>query len=204
MHNTPNSKKGVRSLIVAGYIGLGGTAALARNFRDKIDARFPLYLSREAAAEGDPEKLLKEEALALEIIERSAGGKEAFLPESETERAFLVKAGEGGFLTAMYNLAEESRMGFETDIRLVPIKQETIEICELLEVNPYHLYCGGCLIMIIRDGDILVSELEKEGIHAVVIGHTNDKKSHILMNDGTESHLNRPEPDELERLGIKI
>ena len=204
MQNTTNSKKGAGSLVVAGYIGLGGTAALAENFRDKIDARFPLYLSREAAAEGNPEKLLKEEAHALEIIERFAGGKEAFLPETDRERAFLVKAKEGGFLTAMYELAEESRMGFETDLRLVPIKQETIEICELLEVNPYHLYCGGCLILIIRDGDILVSELEKEGIHTVVIGHTNDKKSHIMMNDGTESHLNRPEPDELERLGIKI
>lgn len=204
MHNTSDSKKSVRSLIVTGYIGLGGTAALAGSFKEKIDARFPRYLSREAAADGNPEKLRKEEAHALEMIENFAGGKEAFLPDTDGERVFLVKAGEGGFLTAMYDLATMSGMGFETDLRRVPIKQETIEICELLEVNPYRLYCGGCLILMIRDGDILVSELEKEGIHAVVIGHTNDKRSHILMNDGTESHLNRPEPDELERLGIKI
>ena len=202
MQKSPNSKKSGRSLIVVGNIGQGGAAVLAGNYRDRINERFPAYLVREAVEAGNPDRLREEEARALEIIERFAGGKSAFLPESGEERVYLVKAGKGGFLTAMYSLASESGAGFETDLRLVPIRQETIEICELLEVNPYHLCCGGCLILIIRDGDLLVSELEKEGIPAVIIGYTNDKKSHILMNDGTESHLNRPEPDELERLGL--
>lgn len=193
-------QKNKRSLVVTGYIGLGGTAVLAGEYRSRMDERFPRFLSREAIEMGNRDRLYEEEKRTLEIIKAFAPDGQVNGPEGEG--TLCVKAGEGGFLTAMYQMAEASGAGFETDLRKVPIRQETIEICELLEVNPYHLYCGGCIILMTKDAGPLISELEKDGINAVVIGYTNDKKSHVLFNDGTESHLNRPQPDELERLGL--
>ena len=86
--------------------------------------------------------------------------------------------------------------------RLRDRSRRVIEICELLEVNPYHLYGEKCFIAIVPEGGSALEKLKAAGISARLVGHTTDKKAHILFNDGTESHLNRPEPDELERLGL--
>ena len=45
--------------------------------------------------------------------------------------------GEGGFLSALWKMAEASGAGLSADLRSVPIRQETIEICEIFDVNPY-------------------------------------------------------------------
>ena len=45
--------------------------------------------------------------------------------------------GEGGFLSALWKMAEASQVGLEMDFSKVPIRQETIEICEIFDINPY-------------------------------------------------------------------
>ncbi len=185
------------SIVMTGFIGLEGTAKLAKTYAEKISGRYPIYFAREAAL------LCSEEDRALH--ERAKQLLDEHLKEfgvSNGEGAFWVEAREGGILTALYELAKESSLGFEIDLRKIPILQETVEICELLEVNPYHLYSGECMVCIIPEGGSFATRLCDEGINAVIVGHTTDKKAHILYNDGTESHLNRPEPDELIRLSL--
>ena len=36
-----------------------------------------------------------------------------------------------GFLSALWKMAEASEVGLEADFRKVPIRQETIEVCEI-------------------------------------------------------------------------
>lgn len=197
MKDANDLKKYSYSVIMTGYIGLKGTAILAERYKEKLDARFPLYLSREAMAFGgdkDKEEFEAAKKALTDHLEKHG----AILEET----AFATEVKEGGFLTGLYELAKESGLGFELDLRKVPVRQETIEICELLEVNPYHLYSESCMIAIVPEAGALVTNLLDEGINAVIVGHTTDKKAHILHNDGTESHLNRPEPDELNRLGL--
>ena len=186
-----------RQVIMTGYIALEGTELLAGQFKEKIDERYPAWLTREASYFGKG----KDEAdfeKAREIL------SEHILAMGSTlgEDAFLTEVKKGGFLTGLYELSTMCGTGFELDLRSVPIRQETVEICELLEVNPYHLYGGKCLIAIVPEGGSALEKLKAAGISAHLTGHTTDKKAHILFNDGTESHLNRPEPDELERLGL--
>ena len=186
-----------RQVIMTGYIALKGTAILAREFKDKIDERYPVWLSREASRFGegkDSEDFDKAREILLAHI-RDMGSECG-------EDAFLTEVSKGGFLTGLYEMAAMCATGFELDLRSVPIRQETIEICELLEVNPYHLYGEKCFIAIVPEGGSALEKLKAAGISARLVGHTTDKKAHILFNDGTESHLNRPEPDELERLGL--
>ena len=40
-------------------------------------------------------------------------------------------------------MAEASQVGLEMDFTKVPIRQETIEICEIFDVNPYKLQSGN-------------------------------------------------------------
>lgn len=184
-------------VIMTGYMGLKGTAVLAESFGDRINERYPAHLVRNAVSFGGSGLLGKLES-AREIIIGYLKGYG--IPEPE--ECFVSGASEGGILTALYDLAGKSGVGFELDLRKIPVRQETIEICELLEVNPYHLYSEGCYTAIVPEAEECIKRLKEAGINACAVGYTTDKKAHILHNDGTESHLNRPEPDELVRLGL--
>lgn len=50
---------------------------------------------------------------------------------------------EGGFLSALWKMAEASQVGLTVDFRKVPIRQETIEVCEIFDINPYRLESEG-------------------------------------------------------------
>ncbi len=194
MKNTEKRKQGF-SIIMTGFIALEGTAKLAGKFADKIDEKYPARLCKAAAGFGKG-AFESDHKKALETVKEHLVSCNAVPGEG----AFFLEVREGGFLTALYELALESGVGFELDLRKVPILQETVEICNLLEVNPYHLYSGECLIIMAPEGGRLADKLIGAGVNAVIVGSTTDKKAHILHNDGTESHLNRPEPDELERV----
>lgn len=194
-------KKRNRSVIVTGYIGLKGTAILSEKYKEKIDSHYPIYLS--SSAEHIADSVCDNMGRALEIIKRHVAQTEETAEEGAEELP-VIEIAEGGFLTAMWEIARRAGQGFTVDLRLVPLKQETVEICELLEVNPYHLYSGGAVVAVVSDGRLLAEQLEKNDIPVTIIGYTNSSKAHILMNDGTESHLNRPEPDELVRLGLMV
>lgn len=210
-------KKRSRAVILTGFVGLKGTAILAERYKEKIDSRYPMYLSR--GAEHMADSVAEDSEKALKVIEAhlaryaeahpetknkaEAKGKNVAEGKAEAIENPVTEIADGGFLTAMWTLAKEVGQGFTLDLRKVPLKQETVEICELTEVNPYHLCSYGCIAAIVPDGLLLQEELEKQGIPSVIIGYTNSTKAHILMNDGTESHLNRPEPDEIDRLGLR-
>lgn len=64
------------------------------------------------------------------------------------EAAIAVKSGvyamhdlhQGGIFGALWELSRQIGVGLHVDLKKIPILQETVEICECLEVNPYQLY----------------------------------------------------------------
>ena len=122
-----------------------------------------------------------------------------------TEAALAVKSGvsamhdvsSGGIYGALYELSEAAGVGLEIDLRAIPICQETVEICEYLGLNPYYLKSGGSILMVCDHGQELVRILEKEGIHAAVIGRTTSANAKAVINEGEVSYLERPKADEL-------
>ena len=83
------------------------------------------------------------------------------------------------------------------DLKKLPIKQETVEICEFFELNPYELLSGGCLIMVTEDGNGLVSALAREEIPAVIVGRTTDSNDRILYNEDEKRYLDMPKTDQI-------
>ena len=49
-------------------------------------------------------------------------------------------------------------------MKKIPIKQETVEICEVFGLNPYELISGGALLMVTPDGGALVGKFHEAGI----------------------------------------
>ena len=107
---------------------------------------------------------------------------------------------EGGIYGALWEVAEASGVGLEIDLKAIPIRQETVEICECFELNPYYLISSGCMLMAADRGHDLVRELEKAGIPAAVIGKATDGKARRIVNGEDESFLERPKTDELYKI----
>ena len=57
-----------------------------------------------------------------------------------------------------------------------------MEICNYFGVNPYQIMSSGSMMIAADDGHELVRKLEQAGIHAVVVGRTNNGNDRILRN----------------------
>ena len=85
------------------------------------------------------------------------------------------------------------------DIRSISVRQEIIEICELLNVNPYELESMGCLLMTCENGCDIVNTMKQNGIEAAVIGKITDGNNRIIHNTEEDRYLGLPEQDEIYR-----
>lgn len=112
----------------------------------------------------------------------------------------LYELGEGGFLSGLWKLAEASQVGLEVDFRKVPVRQETIEVCEIFDLNPYKLLSGGGLLIGIRGGEALVQELRRAGYMAELIGQANGGNDRLLYSGGSARFLERPAEDEIKKI----
>ena len=107
---------------------------------------------------------------------------------------------EGGIFGALWEMAEASDVGLEIDMRKIPVRQETIEICEYFDINPYELISSGCMLMAASDGNSIVRELEKAGIHAVVVGKAREGNDRVLYTAQERRFLEPPKSDELYKV----
>ena len=125
-----------------------------------------------------------------------------------SEAAVAVRSGvsamhdvtEGGIFGALWEMAEASGVGLEIDLKKIPVRQETIEICEFFGINPYELISSGVMLMAAKDGNRLVMELAKENISACVIGKATEGNDRVLLNDGERRFLEPPKSDELYKV----
>ena len=176
-----------QDIIVTGFIALEGTARLAAEQRETLLRTLP-------------EELLDDAAGFLEYLNRVP---EAAVAIQHGATAMLI-VGDGGIMTALWELAGYSGTGMRVNLRDIPVKQETIEICEVLELNPYHLLSGGCALMTVDNGYRLCETLREMGFAARVIGHTTTDNDKAIINGDSLGFLNRPQTDEYIRFsGVK-
>ena len=177
-------------LIVAGPVAAEGTAWITENNRNRLREVFAERFLEDARRL--PEVYgtgMKEENNKVWEMAAKAGASARYL------------MGEGGFLAALWKMAEASGVGLEVDLRSVPIRQETIEICEIFDVNPYKLMSGGSVLLGIQGGDAFVQELRREGIMAAVIGQTNSGNDRLLYSGGNARYLERPGNNVMQKRG---
>ncbi|MBE5939200.1 MAG: hypothetical protein E7266_02285 [Lachnospiraceae bacterium] len=105
-----------------------------------------------------------------------------------------------GVFGALWELSEQMKSGLSVDVRAIPIKQETVEICERVDANPYEISSMGALLMVTYDGEGLAEKLIEQGFNASVIGTVEDTKDKLLLNKGERSFLNKPGIDEIYRI----
>lgn len=179
---TKGAKPG-QDIVVSKWIGLEGTSIIAKEREDMLLTRFPSYLVQEAKA--------FDRFLSI-VPEAAAAGKSG--------ASAMHDVTEGGIFGALWELAESSGVGLEIDLKRIPVKQETIEICEFFGINPYELISSGSLLIVTDDGADLVRKLEQEQIHAAVIGKVRAGNDRIVINEGERRFLEPPRSDELYKV----
>lgn len=169
-----------QDLVMAGWAGLAGTAILAKNREKELLERYPFSIIDTARA------------FEQQILVREAAQEGLRFGVSD-----MHDVSQGGIFGALWEMAECAGVGLEVDLKKIPIRQETIEICEFFDLNPYQLYGQGALLLGTSRGEALAEHLNLLGIPAAVIGQTTAGNDRILRNGEDVRFLDRPAQDAL-------
>lgn len=180
-HEKFHTYKAGQDILLTKWTGLAGTAILAGKEEGKLKERLPSYIVENAASLREQISVLSESRIAMNI---GVSG--------------MHDVSRGGIFAALWELAERGNVGIEVDLKKISIRQETIEICEVLGVNPYELYGAGALLIVSDKGNQLLYELEKEQIPAVIIGKITEGNKKVILNGEEVRYLDRPKNDAIE------
>ena len=209
----PDSCAGM-DIIAAGQVGLEGSWILVHSYRNQLRERFQESLLIRLQEMTDQLCILraaKTAAVATAVAETAACERSAAFAQTAGERAAasgavaetaaaaqMVSLSGGGFFAGLWELSKRTVCGLTVDLPLVPILQETIEITNYLEINPYLMRSAGCLLIAAHDGKNMVEALQAADIPAVCIGTLQDSKDKIIRNGEDLRSLDRPQTDALD------
>ena len=179
--------KQIYDLVVTEWIGRAGCAQIYAANRDKIREHFaPAFIRvlEERIPEREQDTRTPDEK--REAIELVLGASGAAAPS-------FREVGEGGIWSALWNLAEALQCGLRAEIDRIPLKQETIEVCEFCGAHPYYL-AGGPEVLCIacEHGKMLCDRLHEQGIAACCIGYTTQDHDRILKHGSSIRYLDKP------------
>ena len=112
----------------------------------------------------------------------------------------IRQVSRGGILASLWDLAKDTELGLNLDLKKIAVRQETIEVCEHFRLNPYQLASGGSFLMLTENGEALADALNQKGIQAAVIGQLTDSNDKIIHNGEDMRYIDRPAPDELMKV----
>jgi len=104
---------------------------------------------------------------------------------------------ESGVFGALWEMAEAAGLGLEVDFKQIPIRQETIEVCELFHINPYQISSTGSLLLAVEDGYHLKEAFRQKGYDAKVIGVFTKGKDRTILHQEEKRYLEPPKEEEL-------
>lgn len=177
---TTSGAKAGDDIVVTKWIGLEGTSIIAKEDRQHLTERFsPSFVDR-AVAFSDLLSVVEDARVAVSV------GVSA-----------MHDVTEGGIFGALWELAQSSGCGLEIELSDIPVKQETVEICEEYGINPYGLISSGSMLIAAQNGLDVVRALKQKGINAAVIGKVTEGNDRIVVSGDGRRFLEPPGADEL-------
>ena len=158
-----------------------------------MDSKY-IYMTGFAGAFGTYRMALENESLIRSdfsccFSDHLIESAEKYLKETETESIFpdsgeFFAAGSGGLENLFYNLSVEYGEKIVVDLFSIPIRQETVELCELFGLNPYRMDSTGVYICISNDPKKVPAAFFKNPAVPVIIGRTADGRGAFFDMDG--------------------
>ena len=170
-------------LVMTKWAGLEGTAILATEHRADLIQKLPERLVDTASGFIQYLSVVPDAAVAV-----------------RTGVTAMHDVTEGGIFGALWEMGEASGVGIITDIQKIPIRQETIEICEFYGINPYQLISSGSMLIGCPQGNLLVEHLQEAGISAAVIGRAVEGNDRVVVHGEEKRFLEPAGSDEIYRV----
>lgn len=164
-------------IVMVGQAGLMGADIILREKREELHTRFPDFYLDMAS--------VKEDAYSIADVARR-------IADSDMDICYMHDGSSGGVYGALWQMGVWMDKGFEVQHVDIPIRQETIEICEFFNINPYLLDATGCLFVVVEDGEKLVEYLTEQETEAAVIGVVTEKKEKLIVVNELEHRCLSP------------
>lgn len=177
-----NIKPGM-DVVMAGSIAVGGTAVISEKYKDKLLEKFSLSFVTDCVRLKEYIDVRKPAFTAL-----------------ENGAVAMHSVSDGGVFSAVWELTSAVNLGITVNIPDIPVWQETVEVAEVFDINPYLLDGTGALLIVAENGTEIVDKLKEEGIYANVIGTITDTKDRIAINGEETRYLEPPRGDELYKI----
>ncbi len=172
-----------QDVVITKWIGLEATTILAKEKGTELLSRFSPEFIRKARE--------FDQYLSVVPDARAAIGSGV---------CWMHDITEGGVFGALWEVASAGNTGLEIELKAIPIRQETVEICEFFDLNPYQIMSSGSMLIVAEDGRKVTEALKNAGIPAAVVGRTTEGNDRILRNGGEVRYLDRPHTDELYKV----
>lgn len=170
------------AIVMTKDCGLYGTQQLLRTYEQELITRFSGFYIDEARR---PEADIRIKA-------------EAEMAALDTENVcYMHDISFGGVYTALWQMSVRMKKGICVEHEKLPIRQETIEICEYFNLNPYMLEGTGALLIVCKDGKKLCRQYQEAGIRASVIGTVADNQDKVIIVGEDTRYLTYPQGDEI-------
>jgi hydrogenase expression/formation protein HypE len=176
-------------LLITKGLAIEGTALLARECADVLQEQMGKELVRAAA------RLLEQPGISVVA--------EAEIARRTGKVTALHDPTEGGFASAVRELAVVSGAGVEIDAEAIPILDETRAVAEVLGIDPLGLLASGSLLIATRAEGVttIVRDIEAAGIPVSVVGRlTEDPHDATLIEGGERRPLPEFAVDEVARV----
>lgn len=172
-----------QDIVYAGWAGLEGMLRIIGEKEAELRERFtPAFIGQMKAYDSELcglSKIAVADAMGVSVIRQVS---------------------RGGILASLWDLAKDTELGLNLDLKKIAVRQETIEVCEHFRLNPYQLASGGSFLMLTENGEALADALNQKGIQAAVIGQLTDSNDKIIHNGEDMRYIDRPAPDELMKV----
>lgn len=156
------------TVILTKGAAIEGTAILATDFRDRLEGTVPPATIDRATEFFDEISVVRE----AQILREVATG--------------LHDPTEGGLIDGLLELAAASGVGLDIDREAIPIREETMTLCEALDIDPLRIFGSGALVATVptAERDRMLDALAEAGIAASAIGTVEAAEEPVLRLDG--------------------
>lgn len=182
-----NSKESIvgKDIVITKWIGMTGAGIIAANKRDELTTRFS------SSYVDEMEKLGKYMSVRKEI---------QLLKDLKDMIVACSPVSKGGIYKSLWNMGEKLGCGLEVNLKSIPIRQETVELCNYYDLNPYELNSEGALLVVCDKGQAIVDKMLDNGIMAEVVGRITADNDRVVVNDYERKFLTKPCPDEMTKI----
>lgn len=171
-------------IVMTKWMAIEGTCVIANEKKQELLKRLPEYYIDDA----------------IDLNRFCSIDKEAAVAVKPAGTIAMHDVAGGGLFTALWELCEKLGLGCRIELDSIPVRQETIEVCEFFDINPYRLRSGGSLLIVTDNAAELIEQLRQQEILGTVIGHTTECIDRVVLRDDEVRYLEPANGDDIVKV----